>query len=224
MKDLEFLPEHHIRARRNQRLRLTRMWLLIVLTLSMVCWAVFSHARIASVKAQLAGVNDKMTVINYEGQKAVLNQLRRQELAYVGQEKLTGQLAADPRGHRARLLGEICEMVPDQVVLTRVEIDRQARLRPGAKRLPVSTSRRRGLKAPEPPNELVDRIRVEGFAKDDLSLARFLQNMNDGEAFEQGELGFSKDAVYNDCPVRVFTATFFAVVRQAAATPATNSD
>jgi len=224
MKDLEFLPEHHVRARRNQRLRLTRMWLLTVLTLSMVCWAVFSHARIASVKAQLAGVTDKMTVINYEGQKAVLNQLRRQELAYQGQEKLLERLAADPRGHRARLLREICRMVPDQVVLTRVEIDRQARLQRGAARAPVTTSLRRGMKAPEPPKEMVDRIRIEGFAKDDLSLARFLQNMNDGETFEQGELGFSKDAVYNDCPVRVFTATFFAVVTPAAAAEATNSD
>ena len=118
----------------------------------------------------------------------------------------------------------MCQLVPDQVVLTRVEIDRQVRPQRGTERMAVTTSRRRGMKAPEPPKEMVDRIRIEGFAKDDLSLARFLQNVSDGEVFEQGELGFSKDAVYNDCPVRVFTATFFAVVTPVATPEATNSD
>jgi len=214
MKDLEFLPEYHIRARQNQRLRLTRMWLLSVLTLTMVCWAVFSQARVASVKAHLVAANDKMTVINYERQKKVLEQLRQQEMAYQAQQTLVEQLGADQRGSRTGLLRAMCGLLPDQVVLTRIEVDRHERPTRGGVRPPVATSRRRGVKPKEPPKQMVDRVRIEGFAKDDLSLARFLQSMNDSRIFEQGELGFSKDASFNDCAVRVFTATFFTAVQE----------
>lgn len=214
MKDLEFLPAHHIRARQNQRLRLTRMWLLMVLTLSMVCWAVYSRTRIAFVEGQLElqESEDTVTAIDYQRQLGLLKHLGEQQALYQAQKGLVADLIGG--GRRGELLIAIAECIPEQVVLTRLEIERQEREVKDRLGIPAPALRRRGA-APKAKTETVDRVRIEGFAANDLALARFLQNVNEGRRFGQGELGFSKDATFRDRSVRVFAATFFAPVRKA---------
>lgn len=210
MKDLEFLPQHHIRARRNRRLRLMRLWLLIVLTVSMICWAVVSRAHIEMARYRLAETHQKRTLVNYKQQKETLVRLQAEELRQQKRLELVETLAGDGRGRRTALLSEVCRIIPETVVLTRVEIDRQRREIEAPAGRPTPPVRRRGARAPEPTSEEVDRVRVEGFARDDLSLARFLQEMDEATLLERGELGFSKDAVLNKQSVRVFAATFYA--------------
>ena len=202
MKEIEFLPEHHIQVRLNQRLRFTRMWLLVALAMSMVCWALYSRIRIEVLGAELEHVESQMSVVEADVQR--MAQLGDEKGVFAAQEKLVKELGGN--GPRTAMVKAIAEKLPEEIVLTRLEIGRQTRKVPvqqGTKQQP-----RRGARA-EMKTEVLDRVRVEGFAADDLSLARFLQRMADSKVFQQGQLAFSKDAKFRERNVRVFAATFY---------------
>lgn len=207
MKDFEFLPEHHIRARRNQRLRLTRAWLLIVLTVSMVCWTLYSKARIATAEAQVVAI--RTAVENSRPQVSIVAALRKQEALYLAQRTMVDTLGGGRR--RTELLEEIVRCLPDRIVLTRIEIDEHQReVRVG--RSPVSrATRRRGAKQ-KSSTETVDRIRIEGISLDDMAMTRFIQDVTDGSLVDKGEVGYTKDSMFRGKEVRVFAATFYAPI------------
>ncbi|NIA22091.1 MAG: hypothetical protein GWP05_09065 [Anaerolineaceae bacterium] len=204
MKEIEFLPQHHIQARLNQRLRFTRMWLLIVLALTMVCWALYSRNRIKVLGAELQQIGSQALMLDAELQR--MSHLGDQKRLYAAQAKLVKELAGN--GPRAALVRAIAEKLPRQVLLTRLEIETMMRQVP---KHPATSQRpQRGAKV-EMKTEKFDRVRVEGLAADDLSLARFLQQMADSGVFQQGQLAFSKDAMFRKMNVRVFAATFYVV-------------
>jgi Tfp pilus assembly protein PilN len=131
-------------------------------------------------------------------------QLGHEKRVFAAQKKLVKELGGN--GPRTAMVKAIAEKLPEEIVLTRLEIERQTRKVPvqqGTKQRP-----RRGAKA-DMKTEMLDRVRVEGFAADDLSLARFLQRMADSKVFQQGQLAFSKDAEFRERQVRVFAATFY---------------
>jgi Tfp pilus assembly protein PilN len=207
MKDFEFLPEHHIRARRNERLRLTRTWLLVVLTVSMVCWTLYSKARIAAAEDQVAFV--KKAIEDSRAQVSIVTALHKQKSLYTAQRTMVDKLGGGHR--RTELLEEIVRCLPNRIVLTRVEIDRHDRaVRTG--QMPVSrATRRRGAKQ-KPATEAVDRIRIEGVSLDDMAMTRFVQDVSDGTLIDKGEVGYTKDSTLLGKEVRVFAATFFAPI------------
>jgi hypothetical protein len=211
MKDLEFLPQHHIRARQNQRLRLTRLWLLVVLAVSMACWTLYSRARIHLAEDSLAATEN--TVADMQNQVNMVTGLRQQEATHKAQEALVNQLTVGRP--RTELLRELSRCLPDEVVLTRVEMERQEREVQDRLAMPAPTTRR-GVAA-KPKTEVVDRIRVEGFSLDDISMTRFVQDSSENGVFQKGEVGYTKDAVFRQKDVRVFTATFYVPVPQAGA-------
>jgi len=215
MKDLEFLPEHHIRARQNQRLRFIRLWLLAILALSMVCWGIYSYNHIAAVRAELRDVQAQAAAIETDKHRAQLAELSQREKAYEAHAELVQQLSGD--WSRARLLRDLARCLADQIVLTRVEIERQTRDVPVPAAPPVQNASRGPSGGT---TETVDRVRLEGFAADDLSLARFLQDMNDSQVFQRGELAFSKDATFHEREVRVFACTSYVPVLEKKAPPA----
>jgi len=204
MKEIEFLPEHHIQTRLNQRLRFTRMWLLVALAMSMVCWALYSRIRIEVLGAELEHIESQMSVVEADVQR--MAQLGDEKKVFAARERLVKELEEDNGGPRAAMVKAIAEKLPEEIVLTRLEIGRRTREVPvqqGMKQQP-----RRGAKV-EMKTEILDRVHVEGFAADDLSLARFLQRMADSKVFRQGQLAFSKDAKFRERDVRVFAATFY---------------
>jgi len=204
MREIEFLPQHHIQARLNQRLRLTRMWLLIVLALTMVCWALYSRSRIEVLGAELEQVESQMSLIDADLQR--MSHLGDEKVLFAAREKLVEHLAGN--SPRTAMVRAIAEKLPEEIVLKRLEIEKQTRQVPQHQ---VAVQRpRRGAKV-EMKTETFDRVRVEGFAADDLSLARFLQRMADSKVFQQGRLAFSKDAKFRGQDVRVFAATFYVV-------------
>lgn len=208
MKDLEFLPQHHIRARQNQRLRLMRLWLLVVLAVSMACWTLYSRARIHLAEGSLAATEN--TVADMQNQVAMVASLRQQEAAHQAQESLVAQLSVGRS--RTELLRELSRCLPEEVVLTRVEIERLEREVQDRLALPAPTTRRGA--AAKPKTEVVDRIRVEGLALDDISMTRFVQDASENGIFQKGEVGYTKDAVFRQKDVRVFSATFYVPVPQ----------
>ena len=215
MRDLEFLPEHHIRARQNHRLRFIRLWLLAILALSMVCWGLYSYNRIAAVRTELADAQKQAAAIETDKHREQLAELSQREKAYQAHAELVKQLSGDCP--RARLLRDIAGCLADQIVLTRVEIERQTRDVPVPAAPPVLNASRNPSGGT---TETVDRVRLEGFAADDLSLARFLQDMNDSQVFQRGELAFSKDATFREREVRVFACTSYVPVAETKAPPA----
>jgi len=212
MKDLEFLPEHHIRARQNQRLRFVRLWLLAILALSMVCWGYYSRSGTRRLCEELDSLTSQVPPGEVERQKKQLCELLEREKAYKREGALVEQLSCG--WPRAGLVREIARCLPEQIVLTRLEIERQTRdvmgqfpaVEAGVQRGPGGVTAK----------ETVDRVRLEGYAADDLSLSRFLQAMADGETFQRGDLAFSKDATFRNREVRVFAATFYVPVRAGA--------
>ena len=215
MKDLEFLPQHHIRARQNQRLRFLRLWLLAILALSMVCWGFYSRHDIAQARGELAAVMAQMSPAETEEQRKLLTELIERERTYMAQAGLVGQLSN--LWPRASLVRDVSRCLPEQIVLTRLEIERQTRDVVNQLLPPDTTGQRRPAGTTK---ETVDRVRIEGFAADDLSLSRFLQSMGERQTFQRGELAFSKDATFRGREVRVFAATFYVPVQpgQVAAT------
>ncbi len=222
MKEIEFLPEHHIRLRRSRRLRLIRLWLIVAMALSMTCWALYRRAEVAGVRQKVLKNQLEARAIEDREVESKLAELKGREARYTAQADLVDRLAG-PRS-RTRLVSEIIRHLPGEIVLTRLEVDRRTRrLEPDG--APRPTSRRRRVEKPaEEETRTVDRVRIEGFAANDLSLARFLQDMADGAFFQQGELAFSRDATFHGKEVRAFSATFYvpsreAGVRQLAAGP-----
>ena len=212
MKDLEFLPQHHIRARQNQRLRLTRLWLLAVLTVSMICWTLYSRARINQAEYSLGST--QRTVADMQNQVTMVADLRRKEAAHKAQVTLVEHLSLG--GQRTALLRELSRCLPEEVVLTRIEIDRQEREIQDRLSAPVPATRRGP--AVKPKTETVDRVRIEGFSADDMSMTRFVQDASESGVFQKGEVGYTRDSLFREKEVRVFTATFFVPVSATQAT------
>lgn len=206
MKDLEFLPQHHIRVRQNQRLRLTRLWLLVVLTVSMICWTLYSRARLSLAEASLSAT--QRTVADMQSQVSMVADLRQKEAAHLAQVSLVEQLSVG--GRRTDLLRELSRCLPEEVVLMRIEMDRQEREVQDRLAAPAPATRRGP--AAKPKTETVDRIRVEGLSADDMSMTRFVQDAAESGVFQKGEVGYTKDAMFREKEVRVFTATFFVQV------------
>jgi Tfp pilus assembly protein PilN len=206
MKDLEFLPYRYIRARLNQRLRFIRLWLLIVMALAMVCWALYSESSNKAVSNQVLGLETSLSVVDADLQK--LKALQAQEQKYLAYGELVKQLSGS--GPRTGVLEEVVTRLPDEIFLTRWEVDAQARdsQAQGAASSAAAPNQNRPGQA-EVRKEMVDRVRVEGLAANDLALARFLQGLADGGVLQKGELAFSKDAQFRERDVRVFAATFY---------------
>jgi Tfp pilus assembly protein PilN len=197
MKDLEFLPEKYLRAQSHLRLRFVRLWLLVVLALAMVCWTLYARSantllesKIAATESSLAGI--EVGLRRVADQNGELQKFRSQRLL-VDEVK-----CAEPR---TLLLREIAARLPDQIFLSRLELVTE--------RHEIPAVAAGGKSDPKPARtEMIDRLRIEGFAADDLALARFLQGLGDSGVFQKGELAFSKDAQIDDRSVRTFAATF----------------
>lgn len=114
------------------------------------------------------------------------------------------------------LLKRISECVPEQIVLTELEIDRHQREVRDRMMLPVRPVQRGRGQAAGPVMETVDRVRVAGFAVDDMSLALFLRKLTDDLGFEMGERAFVKDAQFRERTVRGFAATLFVPIAEPA--------
>jgi Tfp pilus assembly protein PilN len=206
MKDLEFLPEHHLRARLGLRLRLVRLWLLIVLALAMVCWTLYSRSGNAMLEAKIAATENALAGVAV-GLRRVADQnaeLRKCQ----SQRALVDELKGG--GPRTLLVREIAARLPDEIFLSRLEIVTEKRGVPAAAGRGQSEAKPAGKDG----KETVDRVRIEGFAADDLALARFLQGLGDSGVFQKGELAFSKDAQIAERSVRVFAATFYVTPKE----------
>ena len=198
MKDLEFLPEHHLRAQTNLRLRLVRLWLLIVLALAMVCWTLYSRSGSAAVEATIAATESSLAGVEV-GLRRVADQNAELQ-KYRSQRLLVDELKGG--GPRTVLVREIAARLPNEIFLSRLEIVAEKHDGPVVAVGGKPEARPAG-------KETVNRVRIEGFAGDDLALARFLQGLGDSGVFQKGELAFSKDAQLDGRSVRVFAATFY---------------
>jgi Tfp pilus assembly protein PilN len=202
MKEIEFLPEHHVRARVDTRLRFTRIWLLAVLGLAMVCLTVHRNQRLSLVRGQFTQLETELSVVDAELER--LSRSAEQKEKFVAQRKLV--LGIEGSGPRHELIASITAALPREILLTRFDVESQSRevsLGAGPGRPAVV-----GVKAATK-MESYDRVRVEGFAADDLALARFLQELNEAPRVQQCQLAFSKDAAFRGKDVRVFAATFY---------------
>lgn len=204
MKDIEFLPEHHIRARQNQRLRFTRMWLLIVMALAMVCWGLYSTGDGETSRGRLASVESTMSLVDADLQ--CLTALGKEQQKFGAHKRLVRELTGG--GPRAVLVGEVVSHLPEEIFLSRLQVDMLSREVEATGGAAPTARARRGAKQ-ETKTERVDRVRIEGYAADDLALARFLQSLTDSGLFAKGELAFSKDAEFRGRAVRMFAATFY---------------
>ncbi|HOI55342.1 MAG TPA: hypothetical protein PLP01_08855 [Phycisphaerae bacterium] len=202
MKEIEFLPEHHVRARVDTRLRFVRLWLLAVLALAMVCLAVHRGERLERVRGQFLELQTELSVVDAELER--LGRLAEQKDKFTAQRKLVAGIEGS--GPRHELIGSITRILPREILLTRFEVETQSREVPAG--AAAGTPAVLGVK-PAMKTETFDRIRLEGFAADDLALARFLQELNDTPTVQQCQLAFSKDAAFRGRDVRVFATTFY---------------
>jgi len=196
MKDLEFLPEKYLRSQTHLRLRLVRLWLLVALALAMVCWTLYARSANARLESKIVATESSLAGIEVDLRRVADQSGELQK--YRSQRSLVDQLkSGEPR---TDLVREIAARLPDQIFLSRLEIVTEKREAPAAA----------GGKSGSKPaaTEMVNRLRIEGFAADDLALARFLQGLGDSGVFQKGELAFSKDAQIDDRSVRTFAATF----------------
>ncbi len=217
MKDLEFLPQHHIRARQNIRLRSVRLLLLTALAMAMICWTVFADTDIERAEVELEQIQTRTASISSDISR--LEQLEKLRKVIRDQQQLVQQL--NPMRGRSDLIRDLSERLPSELVLTRLDIEVQQQAAKGAA---PAGRRQRGAKTVTKV-ELADRLDIEGFAADDLALARFLQEMTEPRAtgldgttvtsFRRGELSFTRDAEFRDKTVRVFRARFEAAGSEA---------
>ncbi|MBN2584338.1 MAG: hypothetical protein JXL80_14855 [Planctomycetes bacterium] len=201
MKEIEFLPEHHVRARMDTRLRFTRIWLLTVMAMAMVCLAMYRGNRIEAVRDQLSQVQTELSVVDAELQR--IGRLADERDKFLAQRKLVKGIEGN--GPRGELIASITSKLPREIILSRLDVDTQSR------EVPLNGTAAqvaRGVKAPMK-TEVFDRVRLEGYAADDLALARFLQELNETKSYQQSQLAFSKDATFRGKDVRVFAATFY---------------
>lgn len=214
MKDLEFLPEHHLNVQRNVRRRSACMLLLTAVALCMLGWTALANRAIESVQAELALVRAETAQLS--GQIVRLEQLEQALKILKDRQLLVEKL--NPMRQRSEVMCDLAQRLPAEIVLTRLEVELQRQVVQEAKtRTAAAASRRRGGKV-EQHTETVDRLGIEGFAANDLALARFLQEMTEARAsfsdsgevtaFRRGDLSFTRDAQYRERNVRVFRATF----------------
>lgn len=220
MKDLEFLPQHHLSVRRNIRLRSVRMLLLTTIVVGMACWTSLTNRAIVGVQVELDGVLAETSQLS--GEITRLEQLEKAQKALQERQALVVRL--NPLRPRSDVVCDLAQRLPAEIVLTRLEIEMQ---RQTVQDKSTAASRRRGAKA-ESQVQTTDRLGIEGFAADDLALARFLQEMTEPRAsgvdgttvtlFKRGDLSFTRDAQYREKSVRVFRATFHAADGEATTT------
>ena len=125
MKEIEFLPEHHIRLRRSRRLRLIRLWLIVAMALSMTCWALYRRAEVAGIRGKVLKNQLEVKAIEDQGVESKLARLKAREAGYAAQADLVDRLDG-PRS-RTWLVSEIIRRLPGEIVLTRLEVDPHTR-------------------------------------------------------------------------------------------------
>ena len=113
MREIEFLPEHYIRARFQRRIGFIRSWLLLALGLAMVLWSLQVGEWVREAQAELLALQNAGAAV--EGDVSKVRLLRAEAKAYDRRLSLVQTLRAQTSF--TDVLVDLAAVLPDSVVL-----------------------------------------------------------------------------------------------------------
>jgi Tfp pilus assembly protein PilN len=113
VREIEFLPEHYIRARFQRRIGFIRSWLLLALGLAMVLWSLQVGEWVREAQAELLALQNAGAAV--EGDVSKVRLLRAEAKAYDRRLSLVQTLRAQTSF--TDVLVDLAAVLPDSVVL-----------------------------------------------------------------------------------------------------------
>ena len=119
MREIEFLPEDHVRAHFQRRIGFIRSWLLLALGLAMVLWSLQMSAWVRDARAELLALRNTSAAV--EGDVNKVGTLRAEARACDHRLRLVQALQS--RTTVTDVLGDLADVLPDAVVLEKMTLD-----------------------------------------------------------------------------------------------------
>jgi hypothetical protein len=113
VQELEFLPDDYLRARFDRRLGFIRSWLLLVLGLAMVLWSLQMGTWVRNAQAELLALQGTGNAMEADVEKAQM--LKAEAVAH--NRRLAALEGLAPRTSAAWILGELADVLPDEVLV-----------------------------------------------------------------------------------------------------------
>jgi Tfp pilus assembly protein PilN len=116
VRELEFLPEDHLRAQFRRRIGFIRSWLLLAVGLAMVLWSLQVGAWVRNARAELVALQSTSSVV--EADVAKVRMLRAEARVCNRRLNLVQTLHARPTV--SAVFSDLAAILPDGVVLKEV--------------------------------------------------------------------------------------------------------
>ena len=126
MRELEFLPEDHIRARFQRRIGFIRSWLLLALGLAMVLWSLQMGVWVRDARAELEALQGADSAVEADVTK--VRMLRAETRSYTRRLEFLQSLA--PRITAAETIAAVADLLPEGVTLDEARMDRSDKAGP----------------------------------------------------------------------------------------------
>jgi Tfp pilus assembly protein PilN len=198
MREMEFLPPWYPQVRRNLRLAVVEVWLLVVLVGGVGLWKAFASRSVNSASAALASLEGQQTQTDAELKKLdELEAIKRQ----LGQMNIiVSRLGIHVES--TRILKAIESAMPPEMALLNLRLDTDE------KTTGSNLAAARSAQGGEAPIERRLRVRLLAVAPTDVVLAEFLRRLSDVRCFEQVAMTYARERNDGKRVMREFEVTF----------------
>jgi len=209
MQEIDFLPER-IKAQRARRRRLVRQgYLLLVAVAALGAWFYFGRQRVARAQAELDVLRGRSE--NMQRQLALKIDLQEQLEELLIKERVSKHL-----GSRANVLDvadELERLLPASMFLMKLNLDTIEFTMPKDREGATNRSRQATPASGGRKQETVKRVRllITGMAPDDVAVANFIGQLSASPLFEEVNMGYTKNIVYQKRGAREFQASCYVI-------------
>ncbi|HUU60290.1 MAG TPA: PilN domain-containing protein [Phycisphaerae bacterium] len=209
MQEIDFLPER-IKAQRARRRRLVRQgYLLLVAVAALGAWFYFGRQRVARAQAELDVLRGRSE--NMQRQLALKIDLQEQLEELLIKERVSKHL-----GSRANVLDvadELERLLPASMFLMKLNLDTIEFTMPKGREGATNRSRQATPASGGRKQETVKRVRllITGMAPDDVAVANFIGQLSASPLFEEVNMGYTKNIVYQKRGAREFQASCYVI-------------
>ncbi len=197
--NVDFLPER-IKTQRARLRRLVRQGYLVVLVLvGVVFWALTSNHRVAKAQAELAMLRDRAG--NVQKMLEDRARLQQQQNELMIKERISKSLGS--RVNTLDMLAELERLLPQGVSLVSMNLE-AVQMQAEAER---TVTRRGGTVDKQAPAVTRVRLTLTGMAPNDVDVANFIGQLSASPLFEDVNMGYARTLAYQGHRAREFQAS-----------------
>lgn len=206
MQNIDFLPER-IRQQRARRRRLIRQAYLVVgcaAILATLAWV--RGDRVGEARAELSGLQTRKA--NFERQLEVRSELEQQMADLLIKKRIDDQLGS--RANVLDILAELDRLMPGSMSLTDLRLETVELPAGDAHRRQTNDSRSaRAARTTSRRESKIKRMRLvlTGLAPTDVDVANFIGQLSASGLFEDVNMGYSRNATFDNRIAREFQAS-----------------